>query len=83
MNTTSGLTRDIQARKCLAIPDTFALNGGLQASHAVVDDRCDDGHVKRLCGELRSINDVVVELLAAACLARRLIPRLARWICWP
>merc|ERR1719171_2410339 len=83
MNTTSSLTGDIQARKCLAIPDTLTLDCGLQASHAIMNDRSDDGHVERLCSELGSINDVVIELLAAACLAGWLIPRLARGVRWP
>ena len=50
------------------------------ASHAVVDHWRDDSYVERFRGDFRAINDVMEELLAAASLATRLIPSLARWV---
>mmetsp|Transcript_115503 Transcript_115503/g.188224 ORF Transcript_115503/g.188224 Transcript_115503/m.188224 type:complete len:208 (-) Transcript_115503:413-1036(-) len=42
----------------------------------------DDSHVEGLSSDLRTIDDVVVELLTAARLATGLIPSLAGRVCW-
>merc|ERR1719330_1150505 len=65
MNTPSNLASGVEAGDRLA---AWANHSGvtvyLQASHAVVDYRCDDGHVKGLRLHRRAGDDVVVELLA-------------------
>merc|ERR1719152_354954 len=66
MDSTCCLARNVQARDGLAVADALALDRALQASHAVVDHRCDDRNVELLSCNLGTINDVVIELLAAA-----------------
>merc|ERR1719277_2672288 len=80
MDATRGLTGDIQAGQCLIALDALTVNGGLQAAHAIVDHRRDDGDIEWLGGHFASWDDVVVELLTAACLAAGLVPRLARGV---
>merc|ERR1711937_346033 len=82
MDTTSSLACDIQPRQRLSIAHTLAFNSSFEATHAVVNDRCDDGDIKWFCSKFGSINDVVVELFATSCLARWLIPGLTRGVCW-
>merc|ERR1719313_939131 len=82
MHSSSYFTSCIQAWNGLA--GGIANSGvcvNLQASHAVVNDRGDDGNVELLCCNCRSINDVVVELLSGTGLPTWLIPRFARGIC--
>merc|ERR1719454_1276509 len=77
MDTASCLASNVQTRNCPAIPDALALHGCLQTSHAVVDHGCDDRSVEGLSRHLGSIDDVVIELLAAAGFSRWLVPGLA------
>merc|ERR1719487_544326 len=71
------LARDIEPGERLAALHALALRRGLEAAHAVVDHRRDDRHVEGLGGDLGAGELVLVELLAAAGLPRRLVPRLA------
>mmetsp|Transcript_10524 Transcript_10524/g.11589 ORF Transcript_10524/g.11589 Transcript_10524/m.11589 type:complete len:249 (+) Transcript_10524:135-881(+) len=81
MDATSCFTRHIQTWDDLAtLVDALSIHSAFQTAHGVVNDRGDDGHIKGLGRNLGSIDDVVEELLAAACLATGFIPGLARRI---
>merc|ERR1719401_1742691 len=78
MHTASSLSCDVQAWQRLAFRHTLTQNSSLQTANAIVDHRCDDGHVEGLSGHSAARDNVVVKLLATACLAAGLVPRLAR-----
>merc|ERR1711924_377471 len=65
MHTTSNLTCSVQAWDdlILGVEHTRRFIDS-QASHAIVDDRRDDGHIKRFCSYCRAWDDIMVELLA-------------------
>merc|ERR1719272_855192 len=83
MDATGGLACNVKAWDHTGLGNALGLSCALQASHAVVDDRGDDGHVERLCCNLGALKDVVVELLASACRAAGRIPRLATGVGCP
>merc|ERR1719345_208248 len=60
------LTGNVKAWHHTCLGDALGVLCALQASHAVVDHRGDDGDVEWLSSDLRALKDVVVELLAAA-----------------
>merc|ERR1719213_338228 len=77
MNPAGSLASDVEAWNDLAgLVDALGIGGALQAAHAVVDHRGDDGYVEGLGRHLGAVDDVVVELLAAAGLAAGLVPGL-------
>merc|ERR1711971_655550 len=77
MDATCCLTCDIKAWDNTILVLTLSIHSALQATHTVVNHRRDDGHIKRLSGNLTAINEVVVELLATPCGATRIVPRFA------
>merc|ERR1740117_2184680 len=83
MDAACGLACYIKAWDHTGLGNALGLSCALQASHAVVDDRGDDGHVEGLCCNLGALKDVVVELLATACRAAGRIPRLATGVGCP
>merc|ERR1740130_18923 len=84
MHTASNLTCTVETLDDLAIVGHHSpLNIDLQPTHAVVDDRSNDGNVEFLRLDIRALDNVVVKLLATACHSAGLIPRLAAWICRP
>merc|ERR1719162_2657369 len=68
------LTSNVQAWDHTCLGDALGILCALQASHAVVDHRGDDGDVEWLSSNLGALKDVVVELLAAASWATGRIP---------
>merc|ERR1719330_2263563 len=65
MNTPSNLASRVEARDRLAArANHCGVAIDLQASHAIVDHGCDNGHVEGLSLHRRAGDDVVVELLA-------------------
>merc|ERR1719272_1779599 len=77
VDTTCGLACHVKAWDHTGLGNALGLSCALQASHAVVDDRGDDGHVEGVCCNLGALKDVVVELLATASGATGRIPGLA------
>merc|ERR550532_2960537 len=73
-------TRDGHSRRCA---DHGRIRVNLQATHAVMNDWRDDGHIEFLLGDGRPWDDVVVELLARPRLATGLVPRLTTGVGWP
>jgi len=78
MHTTGHLARRVEPGDGFVVgPNAGAVRVNQQATHAVVDHWCDDGHVEGFMLHARAWQNVVEKLLAAACLAARLIMRLA------
>mmetsp|Transcript_51062 Transcript_51062/g.111311 ORF Transcript_51062/g.111311 Transcript_51062/m.111311 type:complete len:514 (-) Transcript_51062:66-1607(-) len=77
VHATGDLARGVESRDHALGADALGKRSDLQAAHAVVDHRGDDGHVEGLGRHLGAGERVVVELLAAARLAARLVPGLA------
>merc|ERR1719356_812570 len=78
MDAARSLAGDVEAGDHLTgLVDALGVHGALQAAHAIVDHRGDDSHVEGLLGHRGAVDDVVVELLAAARLAAGLVPSLS------
>mmetsp|Transcript_62602 Transcript_62602/g.164284 ORF Transcript_62602/g.164284 Transcript_62602/m.164284 type:complete len:547 (-) Transcript_62602:70-1710(-) len=80
VHTAGDLACGVHPRDHTLRADALGLRGDLQAAHAVVDHRGDDRHEERLARHLVAGEHVVVELLAAARRAARLVPGLARGV---
>merc|ERR1719183_2502312 len=74
------LARHVKPWDHARLGDAFGVDGALQPSHAVMYHGRDDGNVERLRGNLGAIDDIMIELLAAASRAAGCIPRLSAWV---
>merc|ERR1712078_166065 len=84
MNAAGNLTSTVETCNSFTIlAHDRPIHIDLQATHAIVNDRRDNCHKEFLSLDCRAWNNVVVELLATACWAACIIPRLAMRIGWP